>query len=167
MSTKITIEITVAEDQAYTAREAAIIASLQAHPSQGAAAVVKEAPKAAEPKAAPAPAAAPATHAKPPVAKPAPKAAPAPASATSGKAAVLDTTLDEAPAAAEEAEEDLLGGGAEEATYTLEDAVSKATKLVSGGKASEVKAALAAAGAKRVSELKGDAIGTFMQALEA
>ncbi len=164
MSTKITIEITVADDQAYTAREAQILAAIQAHPSQGAAAVVTPAPaKAAAPVAAPAPAA----KVEAPKAAPAPaKKAPIPTtSATSSKAAVLDKTIDEPAPAAEEAEEDLVGGEEEVAAYTLEDAVSAATKLVSEGKSATVKTALAAVGAKRVSELKGVAIASFMEAL--
>lgn len=48
----------------------------------------------------------------------------------------------------------------------MEQAVQKATKLVSDGKASEVKAALEKAGARRVSELKGgDNIRKFLEAL--
>jgi hypothetical protein len=153
MAMTITATITVADDQPYTPREAAVLAALQAHPSQGAAAVV----------AAPAPAAE-APAAKAPATRK--KAAPAPASASSNQAAVLDTTLDE-PAAEEEpeaAEEDLVGGAQE---YTLEDAVTAATNLVSAGKSADVKAALAKAGANRVGELKGNAAGlaTFMTAL--
>lgn len=150
MSTKIVIEITTAPGEEYSAREQAIIASLQAHPSQGEAAVVPTPAPAA--KAAPAKAAPKAAPAKP-VEKPSPT-----------KAAVLDETLDATPEPAEEAEEDLVGGGP---TYTLEDAVAAATKLVSAGKAAEVKAALGTVGAKRVSDLKGESITTFMQALEA
>ena len=61
-----------------------------------------------------------------------------------------------------EPEEDLLGGAA-----TLEDAVARATTLVASGKTAQVKAALAAAGAKRVSELSGAKIGVFLGALDA
>ena len=154
MSTTITIAITVG-DEGYTAREQAIIASLQAHPSQGAAAVV--------PASKPAPAAAP-KAAAPAASKPAPKAekpAPAPASAQSNTPAVLDTTLDEPV----EVEEDLVGGGTQ---YTVADAVAEATKLVSQQKQAKVKEALAAVGAKRVSELKADEdIQKFMAALQA
>lgn len=58
--------------------------------------------------------------------------------------------------------EDLLGAqGA-----TLEDAVARATTLVSEGRAAEVKAALATAGAKRVSELKPANIQAFLDALD-
>ncbi len=48
---------------------------------------------------------------------------------------------------------------------TMEDAVQLATKLVSEGKAAQVKEALRGVGAKRVSELKGDAIATFIASL--
>jgi len=68
----------------------------------------------------------------------------------------------EEPEAAEEpetAEED-----AGEAT--LQDAVDLATKLMSSGKAADVKAVLTDAGVKRVSELKGAAISKFVNALK-
>jgi len=150
MAMTITATITVADDQPYTPREAAVLAALQAHPSNGAAAVVAAPAPAAEPAKAPA--------------KRAPKAAPAPAAKESTTPAVLDTTLDEPEAA--EPEEDLVG--ADEAP-TLEDAVTAATNLVSQGKQAVVKAALAKAGANRVGELKGNAAGlaTFMSALAA
>lgn len=48
---------------------------------------------------------------------------------------------------------------------TMEDAVARATELVSSGKATEVKAALDACGADRVSNLPGDKIGDFLAAL--
>lgn len=151
MSTTINISITADESGNFNAREQAILASLSAHPSQGAAAVLpasKPAPAAApkaEPKAAPAPA--------PKAEKP----APSPKSEQSTTPAVLDTTIDEAPA-----EEDLLGGDVKH--YTLQDAVARATKLVSQKKQAVVKAGLeAAGGAKKVSDLKTqEAIDTFM-----
>ena len=49
---------------------------------------------------------------------------------------------------------------------TLEQAVAQATTLVADGKTAKVKEALAAAGAKRVSELKGSAIAVFLGALD-
>lgn len=160
MSTTINISITADESGNFNAREQAILASLSAHPSQGAAAVLpasKPAPAAApkaEPKAAPAPA--PKTE----------KPAPAPASPQSTKAAVLDTTIDEEPAVEEpaaEVEEDLVGGE----DFTLQDAVTRATKLVSEKKQAVVKEALTALGAKRVSDLKEQAdINAFMAAVE-
>lgn len=55
-------------------------------------------------------------------------------------------------------DEDLLGGG----EPTMEDAVAAATKLVSDGKAADVKAALAKVGAKRVSEVKPENIAKFI-----
>jgi len=66
-----------------------------------------------------------------------------------------------APEPEPEAEEDLLGGD----TPTMADAVALATKLVSAGEAAKVKAALADAGAKRVSELDEDKIAGFVAAL--
>lgn len=48
---------------------------------------------------------------------------------------------------------------------TLEVAVARATELVASGKAAEVKAALKAAGARRVSELKNDQVSVFLEAL--
>lgn len=50
---------------------------------------------------------------------------------------------------------------------SLGDAVARATQLVSLGKKAEVKAALDVVGAKRVGELKGDAITAFLEALDA
>jgi len=77
----------------------------------------------------------------------------------------------EAPAPEPEpvVEEDLLGG--EEATPepegpTMADAVAAATKLVSSGGAAKVKEALAAVGAKRVSEVPVVSIAEFLDALK-
>jgi hypothetical protein len=56
-------------------------------------------------------------------------------------------------------------GPEEPGVATLDDAVAKATELVAAGKTAQVKAALAEAGAKRVSELKGKSIGLFLAAL--
>lgn len=80
--------------------------------------------------------------------------------------AAAEAAKDEEPEDAPEPEaddedDDLLGGGAP----TLEDAVAKATELVSTGKSAVVKAALAEAKAKRVNELKGDQIQKFLDAL--
>lgn len=49
---------------------------------------------------------------------------------------------------------------------TTTDAVAKATQVLADGGTATVKAALAAAGVKRVSELKGAAIADFIAALE-
>lgn len=49
----------------------------------------------------------------------------------------------------------------------LDTAVSRATALLADGNMDAVKDALEKAGAKRVSELKGDAIGVFLAALPA
>ena len=161
MAMTITVAISVEDDSAYTTREAAVLAALQAHPSNGAAAVITE----------------PATRLDTAVEEKAEEKPKAPARAAktsapkqSTRAAVLEDTPEpavepepvvEEPAAAEP-EEDLVGA---ETVHTLDDAVTLATKLVSEGKAADVKAALATAGAKRVSELKGDSISKFIKAL--
>jgi DNA-binding protein YbaB len=59
-------------------------------------------------------------------------------------------------------EEDLFGG---EDVPTMEDAVAAATKLVSEGKAADVKKALASVGAKRVSEVTEANLAKFVKAL--
>lgn len=88
---------------------------------------------------------------------PAVKAAP-PAAKAKAKAAEPEPEP-EAPA---EEEEDLLGGGDE---VTMEDAVAAATKLVSEGRAAEVKEALGKVGAKRVSEIKPGDLAAFVKSL--
>jgi len=65
------------------------------------------------------------------------------------------------PELEEEEEEEATNDGAP----SMEDAVSLATKLVNGGRASDVKAALAEAGCKRVSELDESDIASFVEAL--
>lgn len=88
------------------------------------------------------------------------------AAAAKAKAeAALAIAAAEAAADADAAvEEDLVGG----AEPTLQDAVDKAVDLVSKGQQALVKKALAAAGgARRVSELKGAAIGQFLAAVNA
>ena len=92
----------------------------------------------------PAPKAAPPAKAEEAPAKPAPKAAP---------------PAKPAPKAAPPAK-------AESGAPTLSDAVATATKLVSSGKTSVVKAALETVGAARVSELSEDKIADFLSALE-
>lgn len=53
------------------------------------------------------------------------------------------------------------------APVDLSVAVARATALVSEGKSTEVKAALTAVGAKRVSELSEDQVASFLAALES
>lgn len=67
----------------------------------------------------------------------------------------------------EEEDEDLVGGDAEDEDEgpTMEDAVRIATELVSSKQAPKVKAALADAGVKRVSDLKPKDIAGFVNAL--
>lgn len=81
------------------------------------------------------------------------------APATNKKSEVEDDEVVEAEVIEDEPAED-------DAESLMEQAVQKATKLVSDGKASEVKAALEKAGARRVSELKDvDSIRIFLDAL--
>lgn len=54
----------------------------------------------------------------------------------------------------------------DEESSSLEAAIQKATDLVASGKAAQVKAALKAAGAKRVSELTEEQVDTFMENLK-
>jgi hypothetical protein len=175
MSTKITIEISLAADEQPNAREQAILNSMAAHPAGGTTVVNNAA--AAPVAAAPAPAAkAEAAAAEAPVkrgpGRPKAAAAPAPTPKAAEVPMALDTSLDSAEEeeadVEEEAEDDLLGGDEEEGTtYTKEDAIAKATQLVSAQKQAVVKAALVKAGAKRVSDLNdSDAIQVFMTALE-
>ena len=97
-----------------------------------------------EKAAAPAPekAASPAKKASPPKA-----AAPAPAPVEEPESAAEE----EAPAA--------------DGEPTLDDAIAIAAKMISDGKSAQVKAALADVGAKRVSGIDADQIGTFLAAL--
>lgn len=97
-----------------------------------------------------------------PVAKPAP-AKKAPAAKPEPKP---EPVAEPEPEAAPE--EDLLGGDTEPEPEgpTMADAVAAATKLVSSGGAPKVKEALAAVGAKRVSEIPADQITAFLDALK-
>lgn len=171
MALTITTTITVADDEAYTAREQAILAAIAAHPAgkgiTAAAPAVEgldmlaHTREAADARIAESKAKA-AADAK---AKAATEAkAKAAADAKAAKEAAAEAEAEEEPA--EEPSEDLVGGEEPVPGYTLEEAVAAATKLVSTGKAAAVKAALAGTGAKKVSELKGDDITTFMTALE-
>lgn len=60
-------------------------------------------------------------------------------------------------------DDDVVGGDGP----TLDDAIARATGLVQKGKSTEVKAALKAVGAKKVSELDSDQVAEFMAALDA
>ena len=91
--------------------------------------------------------------------KAAPKAEPA------AKAAPKAKPTPKAEEPVEELEEAVEEDTADESGATMEDAVALATKLVSSGQAAKVKAALAEAGAKRVSELKDEDIASFIAAL--
>ena len=89
--------------------------------------------------------------------------APAPVKRAKKATPVLAPVVEVEPEAAPE--EDLLGG--EDEAPTMSDAVAAATKLVSGGNAAKVKAALAVAGAKRVSEVAAEDLAAFVAALNA
>ena len=92
----------------------------------------------------------------PSTAKPARPAKPAPAKT---KPAPVEDEETEAPVEETE-DEDLLGG-----EFTLQDAIDRATELVSSGKSAQVKAALAQVGAKRVSDIKPSNLKKFIDAL--
>lgn len=188
MSLTITATITVADDEAYTAREQAILSAIAAHPAgteearEAAINRVVDAVKASQPvdmtaktkeaadariAEAKAKAAADGVAAREKAAKAKAAAdakAAAEAKAVEEAAAADGVSIEEPAAAPETAEQDDLVGGA---GYTIADAVKAATELVSKGNAAAVKAALAPTGAKKVSELKGDDITAFMTALEA
>lgn len=97
------------------------------------------------------------------VSKPA-KPAAAPAKATAAPKAEKAAKKPE-PDEDEDTTEEGDGDEDEAKGPTLQDAVALATKLVSGGKAKEVKAALTELGAKRVSELDEDSIPQFIDKL--
>ena len=158
MTLRINVEISINDDQDYTEREARIISALQAHPSQGAAAVLPEAETA---KAAPK-AAAP----KQPTAAEKRAATAAAKKAAEAKAAAEAAEAEAAEEAAEEDETDPLGDDEEE-TITLKSLTELATKLVSEGKKALVVSALAEVGAKRVKEVPEDKFGEFLALLEA
>lgn len=93
----------------------------------------------------------------------APKAAaPAPAKKAAPKAAPKAEKAPE-PEPEDDADEDLVGG--DDDSPTMEDAVALATKLVQGGQAAKVKAALAEVGVKKVSEIKAGDLATFVNTL--
>lgn len=96
-------------------------------------------------------------------AAPAPKDVPAPKAAPAPKAEAPKAEAPEAEEPQLPLDEDLVGAP----TYTLEDVIKLATKAISSGGQDQVKAALAAAGVKRVSELKADNFAAFVAALEA
>ena len=91
----------------------------------------------------------------PATAKPARTTKPAPA-----KPAPAKPAPEPEPEPEEDEDEDLLGG-----EVTLQDAVDRATELVSSGKSAAVKAALAKVGAKRVSDIKPSDLKKFIDAL--
>lgn len=170
MALNINISISVEDDQAYTTREAAILAAMQAHPSNGstivldapAAAATPAATKAGKPAAGrrvPDPDAGDVILAKAKADLAAKQAAEAAAEEEAN--VVAEQAVAAAAAVVAAAEEDLVGGG----EPTMQDAVDKATAAISAGKQAEVKAALASVGAKRVSELHGANIAGFLTAL--
>lgn len=89
---------------------------------------------------------------------------PAAASAPAAKKAAAAPTAKKAAAAKPEPEPDLIGDDTEP---TLEDAVTRATKLIADGAQTAVKTALTDVGAARVSTLEADQVAPFMAALDA
>ena len=158
MTMRINVEISINDDQDYTEREARILSALQAHPSQGAAAVVAEEQPV---KAA----------AKPAATKPATQTAAQKKAAAAKKAAEEKAAAEaaEAEAAEEAAEEDVdpLGDDDDDDAPTLADAVELATKLVSEGKKAKVVSALAEVGADRVKNIAEDKIAEFIELAQA
>jgi len=153
MSIKVHVEITPAAD-GFNELESQLLALLAGNPAAAAATTVRE-PAAPATPAKTTPAKEPAKPATPKTtpAKPTPK---------------VEPVKEPAPAeeeAAEEAEEDVMGTGGAETTYTLEEAVAAATELIGQGKLPVVKAALKPTAAAKVSELKGDDIQSFMAAI--
>lgn len=180
MAMSITISINVEENQRFTPVESAVIEALQTGTVRSTSAADKQAVEAGLPvaediaegeavEAAPAPVAEPKKRA--PRTR---KAAPAPESADSTTPAVLDTTLDEAPAKEEAAEEvdpaeAQLQAMENAPVVTIEQAVSIATELIGNGGKAKVKAALETLQVGRVTELKDDAEGLskFVELLQA
>ena len=102
-----------------------------------------------------------------PIPKSALRPEPAPAKAAPAKAAPAKAApAKAAPAKAEPAVDPAKPAVDPGPAVDLDTAVAVATDLVARGKTADVKLALAAAGAKRVSELKGTAIAKFLEALE-
>lgn len=100
------------------------------------------------------------TEAEPTKAEPT-KAPPAKKTAPAKKATPAKKEPEPEPVVEETEEEDLVGSS----EPTMEDAVARATELISAGKTVQVKAALETAGAKRVSELDSDGIVKFLAEL--
>lgn len=151
MTMRITVEITTADDEAYTPRELAIINAMQVHPSNGAAAAA-------------AAAATTRTKVTEPVAAEEEDEAPAKPAARTRKPAATKAKVQEPAPAEEEAEEDddLLGNGGGDTEYTLDDLVNASTELINAGKQGVVKGALADFGAKRVTELDAKDYAAYM-----
>lgn len=93
--------------------------------------------------------------------EPAKKAAPA-KKAPAKKAAAKKPEPDPEPDEEEEQDDEQ-----DDEQDPLDVAVARATDLLSQKKGAKVKAALEAAGAKKVSDLKGDAVQVFLEALDA
>jgi len=108
---------------------------------------------------APAPAEAPEAEAKPAPAKKAAAKKP-PAKKAAAKKPDPEPEEEEEPEAEEEEE-----GGEVDLDALLEEAIKKATELVSSGDAEAVRAALDAVGASRVRELSAENVEAFFEAL--
>lgn len=177
MAIDINVRITLAPGESYTPYENGILAAVA-----GGTALQEVSPHEASVKA-------PITIPAPAAAEPAEEAAPAPKRTRRTKAQIEadEKAAAEAEAAAAEVEEEAaaLPEAAEPEAdplaaleadmddednslpLTTADAVAKATEVLAAGGTAQVKAALATAGVKRVSELKGAAIAAFIAELEA
>lgn len=91
-----------------------------------------------------------------------PKAAAAKAAPVIDKKAAAAPPVKEEPEPQTETEEDVLGGGP-----SLQDAIKRATDMVAAGKIAHVKAALAAVGAAKVSQLPEDKVSEFWAKLDS
>lgn len=164
MAIDINVRITLATGEAYSAYENNILAAVAGAPVQAPAAPAAEAAPAPADEAAPAPAAPKRTRRTKAQIEAEEKAA-AEAAATAAEdeeAAVADDT----DADADEDAADLLGTDEPVQAPTTQDAVDAATVVLTAGGTAKVKAALAKAGVKRVSELKGAGIAAFIADLQ-
>jgi hypothetical protein len=149
---KIDISIT-SNDGTYTEQELRILKAASAEP-----ALTRPAKTSSAPAVEVASAGGSGNSTKPAASKPEPTPKPAAKPKPAASHPEDDGTDQSAPIDPEDAHE-------QDGVATLDDVVARATELVAAGKTAQVKAALAEAGAKRVSELKGKSIGMFLAAL--
>lgn len=164
MAIDINVRITLAQGESYTPYENGILAAVAGGTAPAPTVdtpVVNVQQAAAAPEAEPAAPAAPKRTRRTKAQIEADELAAAKAQAEAAEDEEAETAPEPEP------EDDLLGTDPEPVVeYTTADAVAKATQVLADGGTANVKAALAAAGVKRVSELKGAAIAGFIAALE-